>query len=267
MQDELSSRDWRELLESVQKICLCEGVTELQETALECVRGLIPSRQGIFFVSREGKGEGDDPRAFCRPVVVGAKARYIDEFLQGRYTGDEDRDFFFCGEGHLGKEAVTFRASDKISERYLESTRIYREMYVPQGIHYALRSFLFYKGRPAGLIILFNAKEQGDFTDRQTEILAILAPYVAKRLGMLVEEERAAGSGFDKAYWKKNYLLTPRELEIASLIVEGVADVDITSALCITPATFKKHVYNIYRKLGVNDRAGLFRRYLDAEGR
>lgn len=42
------------------------------------------------------------------------------------YTDDEDENFFFCGEGRLGKGAVTFRTSDKISEKYLENTRLHR---------------------------------------------------------------------------------------------------------------------------------------------
>ena len=48
--------------------------------------------------------------------------------------------------------------------------------------------------------------------------------------------------------------LAPRELEILNLIVEGMSNKEIASALSITESTVKNHVNSILSKLRVSDR-------------
>jgi two-component system NarL family response regulator len=48
--------------------------------------------------------------------------------------------------------------------------------------------------------------------------------------------------------------LTTRELEVLKLIVKGMSNKEIASALEITEGTVKVHVNNVLGKLGVGDR-------------
>jgi DNA-binding NarL/FixJ family response regulator len=48
--------------------------------------------------------------------------------------------------------------------------------------------------------------------------------------------------------------LTPRELEVLRLIVDGLSNADIAERLIITKATAKAHVHSILQKLCVDDR-------------
>jgi len=48
--------------------------------------------------------------------------------------------------------------------------------------------------------------------------------------------------------------LTPREMEVLKLIVEGFSNADIAEKLVITKATAKAHVHSILQKLCVDDR-------------
>ncbi|MCR4394694.1 MAG: LuxR family transcriptional regulator, partial [Dehalococcoidales bacterium] len=50
--------------------------------------------------------------------------------------------------------------------------------------------------------------------------------------------------------------LTPREIEIAELMVEGYTTEEIRRKLVIAPDTLKTHLRNIYRKTGVKNRLG-----------
>jgi NarL family two-component system response regulator LiaR len=50
--------------------------------------------------------------------------------------------------------------------------------------------------------------------------------------------------------------LTPRELDVLRLIVEGFANKEIARRLAITEKTVKTHVSSILQKLGVADRTG-----------
>lgn len=46
--------------------------------------------------------------------------------------------------------------------------------------------------------------------------------------------------------------LTPREVEIAQLLVAGNNTIAIREKLCISPNTIKAHLRNIFRKTGTN---------------
>jgi LuxR family transcriptional regulator of csgAB operon len=50
-------------------------------------------------------------------------------------------------------------------------------------------------------------------------------------------------------------LLTRKEAEIITLLVSGSSNGDIASRLNVSPHTVKTHVYNLFRKIGVNNRA------------
>lgn len=55
----------------------------------------------------------------------------------------------------------------------------------------------------------------------------------------------------------KSYGLTKRELEIAGLIAEGKSNAEIAEKLYISETTVKKHVSNIFEKLGISRREEL----------
>ncbi len=51
--------------------------------------------------------------------------------------------------------------------------------------------------------------------------------------------------------------LSPRETEMAVLIARGLANKEIASELCISPATVRTHIYNLYQKTGARSRVEL----------
>ena len=48
--------------------------------------------------------------------------------------------------------------------------------------------------------------------------------------------------------------LTPREIEILSLISMGSTNDEIADQMCISPNTVKTHLYNIFKKINVPNR-------------
>ena len=83
-------------------------------------------------------------------------------------------------------------------------------------------------------------------------------PHVALKLGRTIAEKNGeekkpvSPEQYDKGG------LTTREQEIANLVVEGMPDDQIADSLCIAKSTFKKHIYNIYQKVDVNNRVQLY---------
>jgi DNA-binding NarL/FixJ family response regulator len=69
----------------------------------------------------------------------------------------------------------------------------------------------------------------------------VLAPLVASRL-------------FTRARTPVVDQLTPREVEVLSLVARGLSNADIGRSLFIAEATVKTHLLRLFAKLGVNDR-------------
>jgi LuxR family transcriptional regulator of csgAB operon len=53
----------------------------------------------------------------------------------------------------------------------------------------------------------------------------------------------------------KERLLTRKEAQIISLLANGNNNIDIAGKLNVSPHTVKTHIYNLFRKIGVNTRA------------
>ncbi len=68
------------------------------------------------------------------------------------------------------------------------------------------------------------------------------------------ENKSASASQRDEKYSNIVDPLSPRELEVLALIVEGLSNQEVSDRLFISLATTKTHVRNILNKLAVNDR-------------
>jgi DNA-binding CsgD family transcriptional regulator len=51
--------------------------------------------------------------------------------------------------------------------------------------------------------------------------------------------------------------LSPRELEVARLVAQGLTNAEIGATLHISPATVGRHLSNVYERLGIHSRAAL----------
>jgi DNA-binding CsgD family transcriptional regulator len=61
--------------------------------------------------------------------------------------------------------------------------------------------------------------------------------------------------------------LTPRELEIARIVAEGLSTREAAARLFVSPKTVESHLGRIYRKLELGSRSQLTRWYFDADWR
>lgn len=75
--------------------------------------------------------------------------------------------------------------------------------------------------------------------------------YSRKTLTKCILEPRLSKDPFNHAI---SCNLTIREREILSLIASGYSNKAMADVLCISPHTVKTHVYNIYKKIKVNNR-------------
>lgn len=76
---------------------------------------------------------------------------------------------------------------------------------------------------------------------------------VSKKYGELLEEGlKNVASSFGSKVSEKNLHLSPKEIEICSMIRSGFSTKDIAQTLSISGQTVEKHRKNIRKKLGIS---------------
>jgi DNA-binding CsgD family transcriptional regulator len=135
------------------------------------------------------------------------------------------------------------RRSDLRSRRAWQRTGIWAEIDRPLPAEDWVRLWV---GSPRALVARFefdNCRAESD--ERVLSLLGLLTPH----LGQLLRRARvrAAAAGDAKG-------LTPRELEILSVVAEGRTNGELARILWISPNTVRKHLENAFDKLDVHTR-------------
>jgi DNA-binding NarL/FixJ family response regulator len=116
------------------------------------------------------------------------------------------------------------------------------EQYVYQALRLGAAGFLLKDVTGAELVGYLTRIHQGE---------VLIAPLLAGRIALSAARLHAG------EFWPGAHLgLTQRESEVLSLLVSGLSNKGIAARLTVSEETVKTHVRGIYRKLGVNDRAG-----------
>lgn len=152
-------------------------------------------------------------------------------------------------------DTTAIRLSDLISQTAFHELPVYRDCFRHYDIEYMLDIGLPPQlGRHRSLI-LFRTAGGRDFSDRDRAVLDLLRPHLERReqLGAL---RRRMGLDLSRAGAVNGAdALTPREREIVALVARGKTNAEIAAELWVAPSTVKKHLENVYGKLGVGRRA------------
>ena len=250
MGNKLVEKDWLCILNSIYHLNELEDRETFQLEALKYLRLSTPFCQGIFYACTVKDGQ---ITRLGTPVVLGGEALYLEEFHKN-YAHDSLFDRFL-----LATQCEVIRDTDVYPDEVRMQTDWYRDIYVKQGIHYALRTTLIHNRQSIGEIDLFRSKDDVDFSDTSMYTLGILAPHLAQKLWSLIAREKKpmARMVLPETLAAK-YSLTARESEVIAAVANRVPDQEIAAQLCISTSTLKKHIHNAYRKMKVSNRRELF---------
>jgi DNA-binding NarL/FixJ family response regulator len=65
------------------------------------------------------------------------------------------------------------------------------------------------------------------------------------------------------SYIRRQYSMSPRELQVARLVCEGFNNDEIADSLKITQGTIKTHIRNIYRRIRVKNKIEMLLKFVD----
>lgn len=246
----LDTNDWILLNSIIYKIYTMSNIDDMREQFLEQMKMLIDYDSADFLLaSPDGKNKLVSPVLFnCEEDMSIA----YDEI-------DYSRGILYSGK------TLIYRETDIIDDAKRVETDYYKKVYKTNKWHYSLQMVLARKKEFVGVITFYRTIGKEDFVYDDICILDLLKDHLAFRLyqqkksGNLMSEKLSVSAATEK------YGLTRREETILKRLMEGRDNATICNSLVISENTLKKHILNLYRKLGINNRVGLFKMIREKE--
>lgn len=243
----LKESDWNIINNILLEVYSMDNVKETAVKFLKLIRILIPYSQAYFIIFDEQQ-EIDAVNSAFEGVSEENKNRYMNYFYQMDYV---KYMFDFA-------KTVTFKDTDIMDDELREKTEFYQGFLLPQNIPYGGGILLVKEDKILGVLNLFRSKELGDLKAKDIHILDILKDHLTNILYSTSQESSATdGRKTVSVEEIERYNLSKREKEIMGLLLEGYTNMEISEKLFISSSTVKKHVYNIFTKMGINSRMQL----------
>lgn len=246
----LETNDWILLNNIIYKIYTMENFNQMRQQFLEQIKMLIDFDSADFYLASP-----DGNEKLAMPVLYNC-----EQDLSEAYDNiDYSRGILYSGN------TLIYRETDIISDEARIETEYYKKVYKPNNWHYSLQMVLAREKQFVGVVTFYRTVGKDNFQYDDIFLLDMLKDHLAYRLyqqkkkGELYEEKLTVSAATDK------YELTRREHTILQLLMAGHTNLEICSELSITENTLKKHILNIYRKLGIKNRVQMFKMIKEKE--
>lgn len=151
----------------------------------------------------------------------------------------ELRPCHYLYDGNVTRDDVV-RLSDFTSYRDLVNTVLYQEYLLPNGERYEM--FVPLPTSPGRTRVLVFCRWDDDFTEAERDLLTLLRPHLVA----LHEARRLHRAGIPR--------LTARQWQVLRCLVAGQSTEQVAAAMCVSRSTVRKHLENIYERMGVTSR-------------
>ncbi|WP_405069394.1 response regulator transcription factor [Kribbella sp. NBC_01510] len=215
---------------------------------LRALTDLVPAEHISYQVSRPLDHE------FIGLELVGDVADDLDDGWEDLFWRSYWEGETCCRPQLTGDYDTVWRMSDYLTERQLADS-IVGEWLRLTGVRHEVAVPLPVRGAEDRRLLLFRLSGR-DFTERERLLLTMLRPHFIEVLR--AHERRRAGVPD----------LTTRQLQLLRLVADGHSNTQIAHRLFVAEGTVRKHLENIYERLGVTSRtaavATAFRRTYSA---
>ena len=240
----LDTNDWIFLNGIIYKIHTMNNIDDMREQFLEQMKVLIDYDSADFHLASP-----DGENKLIAPILLNC-----DDDLSVTYDElDYSRGILYSGK------SLIYRESDIIEDSKRVQTEYYQKVYKTNNWHYSLQVVLARKKEFVGVITFYRTIGKDDFSYDDIFILDLLKDHLSFRLYKHKKEYYHDNEKMSVVEASKEYNLTRREETILKMLMEGKDNSTICDMLFITENTLKKHILNIYRKIGIKNRVGLFK--------
>ncbi len=267
----LSDREFTFISQMIYRINTLDSYEAVSHMALKQLQTIIPFTKGIIFQIREEHQK----LVYRNPVVLDPPGENFTEMDHHFMDANYRSDWLMYTSSPWSN---TFRQTDIRDEETFLKSDLYRDIYKAQNVYYGLQSILVHQDHKLALVGLFRPQDAADFSPRDEFIMSSIALHLElKYYELYLKEAKQEAYSSDQAqafrknedfqfYMMQKYKLTKREIETCLLISLGKSNQEIATALFISKSTLDKHLYNSYRKVGVNNRMQLVQLLLEEHG-
>ena len=240
----LETNDWIILNNIIYKIYTTEDFDEMRTELLEQLKMLVDFDSADFYLSSAKDGK----------ALTDAVTYNCDEDMSQVYEElDYSRGIMLSGK------SLIYRETDIISDEARVQTEYYQKVYRPNRWHYSLQMILARNKQFLGVITFYRTIGKENFHYDDIFVLDMLKDHLAYRLEQHRRRECVGKDKLTVVEAVHEYGLTRREHTILQMLMNGQENVEICEELTISANTLKKHILNIYRKLGIRNRVQLFK--------
>ena len=240
----METNDWIILNNIIYKIHTTECFNDMRYELLDQLKMVLDFDSADFYMASTEEG-----RLLCNPVTYNC-----DMDLSEMY---EDLDYS-RGIVASGKMLI-YRETDIISDEARVQTDYYKKVYKPNNWHYALQIVIARHKKFLGAITFYRTIGKEDFHYDDIFVLDMLKDHLAYRLEKYKKNGGEEKEKLTVTETVEKYNLTRREDTILRCLMQGKENAVICDELTISTNTLKKHILNIYRKLGIRNRVQLFK--------
>ncbi|MHC5351911.1 helix-turn-helix transcriptional regulator [Metapseudomonas furukawaii] len=186
---------------------------------------------------------------------------FVEEYQAGAYRLDP---FFLACEGG---EVEGLHSLERLAPAGFAGSEYVQGYYRRLGLGEELGFFTQLEGRGRAVLSLMRRRGRGDYSRRQRRLLRSAVPVVDEVVRSAwmrhLRQEPQVAYELDRRVCEAierfgEGLLSPRERQVARLVLKGYASSAIAELLAITPGTVKVHRKNLYDKLGIGSQSELF---------
>lgn len=246
----LQTNDWLILNSIIYEIYTTADFDCMRKKFLEQMKLLVDFDSADFYLAAL-----DGEERLLSPITY-----HCDDSLADIYNSME------CGKVimHRGK-SIVYRETDIVSDEERVKTEYYEKVYKPNNWHYSLRMIIAYEKEFLGVVTLYRNIGKDDFSHDEVFLVDTLKEHMAYRLWKQKQNRLQFGEKLTVSAATEKFGLTRQEHNILHLLMEGKDNNFICDYLSISINTLKKHILNIYRKLGIRNRVQLFKKIREKE--
>jgi len=239
--------EWLILNGIIYNIYTTSDFTEMRQKLLQQLKLVIDFDSANFYLASK-----DSPHQLDSPVWMNLEPEFTEKYLKNYNKVDYATGIMFSGN------SLIYRESDILPEQDRIRTDYYRMFYEPYQFHYSLHFAISKNNMFLGILSLFRKKGEPDFDVNDIMIFDLLQQHLEyqmySRFASITEVHNKLT--LNEAVHK--YQLTRREETILNYLLQSMGNQVICEKLCIANNTLKKHILNIYKKLGINQRVQIF---------
>lgn len=247
----LEMNDWMILNSIIYRIYTTENSNLMRRQLLEQLKMVFDFDSADFFLAaRDGSNHLIEPTMYNCDEDLSSVCDELD---------------YSRGIMYSSGKSLVYRETDIISDESRMQTDYYKKVYKPNNWHFSLQLILGRNKEFLGVITFYRTIGKDNFQYDDIFLLDMLKDHLAYRLYRDRQEMGGAEEKMTVSEAVGKYDLTKREHTILLKLMEGKDTNELSDELSISVNTLKKHILNIYRKLGVKSRVQLFKMIKERE--